>query len=123
MHKDIIEFVSACPTCQQIKHIPRPPFGLLQPIAPPTAVSEDVTMDFITKLPAIKGQTVIMVVVHRFSKAAYFKALPTNFLTYKATELFIQLICTLRGFPKSIISNRDPIFISQFSSSFQTQWN
>lgn len=46
-------------------------------------------------------------------KAAHFGTLPTHFLGCKATELFTQMICKLHGFPKNIISDRDPIFISK----------
>lgn len=40
--------------------------------------------------------------------------LPTNFTTAKVAYLFAYLICRLHGMPKSIVSDRDPIFISQF---------
>lgn len=87
--------------------------GLLQPITPPT-VWEDITMDFITHLPAYNGHTVIMVVIDRFSKPAHFGILPATFLAYQVAELFSKIICKLHGYPESIICDCDPIFMSKF---------
>lgn len=107
MRKDVAEFVSACTTSQQ------PPFSLLQPITPPTTVWEDLAMDFITGLPAFSSTNSYIVVVDRFSKVAHFGTLPSHFSAFKAAELVTQMISKLHGHPRSIISDRDPIFISK----------
>lgn len=60
---------------------------------------------------------VIMVVVDRFSKAAHFGTLPHNFSAFKAAKLFTNMICHLHGYPRSIISDRDPISLSHFWKS------
>lgn len=114
MYKDTKDFVSTCLTCQQTKYVPQPPLGLLQPIPPPSGVWEDIAMDFIVSLPANQGHSVILVVIDRFSKAAHFGSLPTHFSAYKTAELFTHMVFKLHGYPKSIISDRDPIFISKF---------
>jgi len=56
----------------------------------------------------------ILVVVDIFSKAAHFGMLPTNFSTVKVAELFASMVWKLHGTPKSIISDRDPVFMSNF---------
>lgn len=56
----------------------------------------------------------ILVVVDHFSKGAHFGMLPTNFAAYKVAQLFISMVCKLHGFPKILISDRDPIFMSRF---------
>lgn len=71
---------------------------------------EDVAMGFIVGLPEHQGHTVIVVVIDLFSNAAHFGGLPTNFSACKATKLFTNIISKLHGYPKSIISSRDPIF-------------
>lgn len=73
-------------------------------------------MDFITGLPPFNGYTVILVVVDRFSKEVHLRALPTNFTAYKVADLFVSMVCKHHGLPKSIMSDRDLIFISCFWS-------
>lgn len=70
-------------------------------------------MDFITHLPNSQNRTVIMVVVDRFSKGVHFGALPSHVTAYKVTLLFLDIIYKLHGFPRSIVSDRDLIFVSQ----------
>lgn len=114
MRKDVQEFVTQCPVCQIIKYETKRPSGLLQPLPVPSAIWEDLSLDFITGLPPSNGQTVVLVVVDRFSKGAHFGALPTNFTAYKVATLFLDLICKHHGMPRSLVSDRDPIFISRF---------
>lgn len=71
-------------------------------------------MDFVVSLPAFQGNTIIMAVVHRFSKAGNFGMLPTQFTACKASELFTTMIYKLHGYPKSIITGKDRTFLSKF---------
>lgn len=87
---NVMDFVSSWVTCQQTKYCPKPPLDQLQPIPPPSTVSEDITMDLIVNLPALQGHTIILVVVDCFSKAAHSKTLPTNFFAYKAAETSLR---------------------------------
>ena len=114
MKHDVTDYVKKCITCQQIKSPSQLPYGLLQPLPLPTAVWEDISLDFITGLPSFQNYTVILVVVDRFSKAAHFGMLPTAFTAIVVAELFAVLVCKLHGMPKSIVSDRDPIFMSKF---------
>lgn len=54
-------------------------------------------MDFIIGLPSINGNTVILVVIDRFSKAAHFGSLQHKFTALQAAELFTTVICTYHG--------------------------
>jgi len=90
------------------------PYRLLQPLPPPIAVWEDISLDFIIGLQSFQNNIVILVVVDRFFKAAHFGMLPTSFNTIKVADLFIVMVCKLHGMPKSIVSDRDPIFMSNF---------
>lgn len=114
LKQDVKHFVKECSTCQQTMSITRRPAGLLQPLPPPTGVWEDLSMDFITHLPPSNGFTIILVVVDRYLKGVHLGALPTSFTAFKVVTLFLDIICKLHGFPKSIVSNRDPIFLSKF---------
>lgn len=80
-------FVSTCITCQQTRYVPKPPLGLPQPILR----QEDIVMDFILRLPAHQGQTVIFIDPLR----QHFGTLPTHFSICKIADLFTQMVCKL----------------------------
>jgi len=88
--------------------------GLLQPIPIPSSIWEDLSMDFMTHLPSSSGFTTILVIVDRFSKGVHLGALPSHYTAFKVANLFLNIVCKLHGFPRSIISDRDPIFVSSF---------
>ena len=48
--QDVQEFVRTCPICQATKYQTLGPTGLLQPLPPPVAIWEDLTIDFIIGL-------------------------------------------------------------------------
>jgi len=98
------------------------PAGLLQLLPIPSQVWEAICMDFITALPPSHGYSVIMVVIDRLSKFAHFLPLKEDFNNKTVAEAFVQNIVKLRGFPKTIVSDRDKVFISRFwQQLFQTQ--
>ena len=51
MKTEIAEYVSRCVICQQVKAERKKPFGLMQPLPVPQWKWEDITMDFVYKLP------------------------------------------------------------------------
>lgn len=71
-------------------------------------------MDFLIGLPPSHGYTAIMVVVDRFSKGTHFAPLPTHYTAHKVALLFFDLVCKIHGFPRSIVSDRDAVFLSAF---------
>jgi len=58
------------------------------------------------------GVTVIMVVVDRISKYVHFAALKTNYNCSQMVELFLKKVVKLHGSSKSIISDKDEVFMS-----------
>lgn len=71
-------------------------------------------MDFVEELLLAGGVNVIMVVVDRLSKYAYFITLKHLFSVKHVATVFIDRIIGKHGIPKSIISNQDKIFLSNF---------
>ncbi|GJR65659.1 putative reverse transcriptase domain-containing protein [Tanacetum coccineum] len=84
--KDIAVYVSKCLTYAKVKAEHQRPSGLLQQPEIPEWKWENITMDFITKLPRTRsGHDAIWVVVDRLTKSAHFIAIREDF-RYEKTE-------------------------------------
>ncbi|WVY91245.1 hypothetical protein V8G54_036759 [Vigna mungo] len=114
MNKDVQQFVQACLICQQAKMSHTLPAGLLQPLPIPEQIWEDIAMDFITGLPPSNGFTVILVVVDRLSKYGHFSPLKADYSSKSVVENFVKSVVKLHGILKTIVSDRDKVFLSHF---------
>ncbi|XP_047979104.1 uncharacterized protein LOC125221023 [Salvia hispanica] len=108
MRREVRQYVASCVDCQTTKYSTQRP----EPLPVPSQVWDDVSMDFITGLPPSRGYTVIMVVVDRLSKYAHFAVFPTKFDALRVARLFIETVVKHNGFPSTLVSDRDPIFLS-----------
>ncbi|GJS39496.1 putative reverse transcriptase domain-containing protein [Tanacetum coccineum] len=81
---------------------------------------ENITMDFIVKLPRnSSGHDLIWVIVDRLTKSAHFLAVHEYYKTERLARLYINKIVARHGVPVSIISDRDSHFTSGFWRSLQ----
>lgn len=88
--------------------------GLLCPLPMPHRPWEDLSLDFIVGLPPYQCNTTILVVVDRFSKGIHLGTLPTAHTAHMIASLFVNIVVKLHGILRSLISDRDPLFISHF---------
>nr|GEX08269.1 putative reverse transcriptase domain-containing protein [Tanacetum cinerariifolium] len=120
MKADIATYVSKCLTCAKVKAEHQRPSGLLvQPIIPMWQW-DNITMDFITKLPkSSQGFDTIWVIMDRLTKSAYFLPIRENDPMDKLARLYLDRIMTRHGTPFLIICNRDGRFTLNFWKTFQ----
>ncbi|GAU29071.1 hypothetical protein TSUD_278270 [Trifolium subterraneum] len=114
MRKCIKSYVESCEVCQRNKYQTLSPGGLLQPLPIPTQLWSDISMDFIGGLPKSQGIDTIMVVVDRLTKYAHFLPVKHPYTAKDIAELFVKEIVRLHGFPSSIVSDRDKVFVGVF---------
>ncbi|KAM2653913.1 hypothetical protein EV2_025487 [Malus domestica] len=96
------------------------PFGLMQPLPVPELKWENITMDFLYKLPRTRnGYDGIWVIVDRLTKSAHFIPVKDKYSLSRLAELFISKIVKYHGVLVSIISDQDPRFTSKFWVAFQ----
>ncbi|GJX59479.1 retrotransposon-related protein [Tanacetum coccineum] len=91
--------------------------GLLQPLPTPTQVWHDISMDFLDSLPMSQGKSTILVIADRLSKYVHFIAVTHPYTAKTIARLFLDNIHKLHGLPKTIVSDRDKIFMSLFWQS------
>lgn len=61
-----------------------------------------------------RGKDVISVVVDNLSKCAHFWALSHPFIAATVAQIYFEQIYKLHGLPRTIVSDRDKIFLSRF---------
>ena len=108
-----MRFIATCVDCQVTKYETKKTAGLLCPLPVPTQPWSDLSLDFICGLPPYRGNTTILVVVDRFSKGIHLGMLPQSHTALAVARLFLDLVVKIHGLPRSLVSDRDPLFISQ----------
>ncbi|GKA02694.1 putative reverse transcriptase domain-containing protein [Tanacetum coccineum] len=115
MKAEIATYLSKCLTCAKAKAEYHKPSGLLIQPEIPQWKWENITMDFVTKLPKTStGQDTIWVIIHRLTKSAHFLPMREDDLLEKLTRQYLKEVVSRHGVPVSIISDRDGRFASHF---------
>ncbi|GJR94756.1 putative reverse transcriptase domain-containing protein [Tanacetum coccineum] len=120
MKAGIATYVRKCLTGARVKAEHQRPSGLLVQSEIPQWKWDNITMDFVTKLPkSSQGYDTIWVIVDRLTKSAIFTPMRETDLTGKLARMYIKEVVTRHGIPVLIIYDRDPRFSSNFWKSIQ----
>ncbi|GJT23881.1 putative reverse transcriptase domain-containing protein [Tanacetum coccineum] len=96
------------------------PSGLLVQPKIPEWKWDNITMDFVTKLPKTsQGYDTIWVIVDRLTKSAIFTPIRETDPLDKLARIYLKEVVARHGIPVSIICDRDPRFSSNFWKSLQ----
>jgi hypothetical protein len=114
LKEDVIKHVKECITCQENNDEHTHPIGLLQPLPISENKWEIIYMDFITGLPKTQGKDCIFVVVDRLTRFTHFFTIAIDFSATQVAKLFFTKIFRLHGLPKTIVSDRDNMFMTTF---------
>nr|GFA30476.1 putative reverse transcriptase domain-containing protein [Tanacetum cinerariifolium] len=91
MKADIATYVSKCLTCAKVKAEHQRPLGLLVQPKIPEWKWDNITMDFVTKLPkSSQGYNTIWVIVDRLTKSAIFTPIRETDLMDKLARIYLK---------------------------------
>lgn len=116
MKNDVKKFVAECKVCQRVKYEAMTSASLLQPLSIPSKIWEDLSIYFIVGLSKVRGFDTILVVVDRLSKYGHFIAICHPYTARDIAGIFIREVVRLYGFPRTIVPDKDRIFMSSFLS-------
>nr|GEV01361.1 putative reverse transcriptase domain-containing protein [Tanacetum cinerariifolium] len=115
MKADIVTYVSKCLACAKVNAEHQRPSGLLVQPTIPVSKWDNITMDFITKLPKLsQGLDIIWVIVDRLTKSAHSLTIRENDPMDKLARLYLDRIAMRHETPVSFICDRDGRFTSSF---------
>ena len=124
MEEDVRTYVRECDICQRVKAPRRRPYGLLQSLPRPKGPWKEISMDFITGLPACRDKRggpsfdSCLVVVDRYSKMSRYIPCHKTITAPQLAERMWESVFSLFGTPDGIVSDRGTVFTSQFWSAF-----
>nr|GEX45872.1 reverse transcriptase domain-containing protein [Tanacetum cinerariifolium] len=108
MKGEISTYVSKYLTCAKVKAECQKPSGLLVQHVIPLWKWENITIDFVTKLPkTLTGQDAIWVIVDQLTKSAHFLPMKETDSIDKLTRQYLNKVVSRHGMLVLIISDRD----------------
>ncbi|GKF10055.1 putative reverse transcriptase domain-containing protein, partial [Tanacetum coccineum] len=117
---DIATYIKKCLTCAKVKAEHQRPSGLLVQPEIPQWKWDNITMDFIMKLPKLsQGYATIWVIVDRLTKSAIFVPMRKTDPMERLARMCLKEVFMRHGIPVLIICDRDPRFTSNLWRSLQ----
>ena len=122
LRDDVKSHVTRCPECQYNTVPRRRPYGQLSSLPVPEGPWQSVSLDFLTGVPPCGRQgnayDAILVLVDRYTKAAKYIPTTKKLKADELADLFMQQVVYHVGAPRSLVSDRDSLFTSDFWREF-----
>jgi hypothetical protein len=118
LDSDVQTYVSHCQICLGNRQPRHKPYGALSSLPLPTQPFEEISMDFITKLPPCQHKDrmvdAVLVIVDRFTKVALFVPTSATLTAAELAQLLYEHLECRFGTPLGIVSDRDSLLTSDF---------
>lgn len=120
MRDKVEDYIKRCTICQQDKAPRHAKYGQLQFRKPLDLPWDEVTMDFINKLPLSEDPATdtmyngILVMVDRLTKYSHFIPYNEEYTAEKLAFLVLDRLIRYHGMPKVFITDRDKLFTSNY---------
>ena len=122
IREDTVRYVTSCDSCQRHKPRNSQPEGLLVPLAIPDDRFDTVAIDFMSLPKSKDGFDSCFIIVDKLTKLVSLTPTTSKCTAFDAARIFVRKwFLTGRGLPNTIISDRDPRFISSFWSGIMKQ--
>ena len=127
MRKAVEDYIRQCITCAQNKSTRHKTYGKQQQIEAPQQAWQEITIDFIIKLPLSKNTITdikydsILVVVDMLTKYPHFIPWKEKGNAKDLAKVILKEIIANHGIPQSIISDKDKLFTSKFWNTWTQQ--
>ena len=108
------KYVCHCDICKRSKGSRFKKQGVFRPLSVPDQRWQDISIDFVTGIPAVKGANAICNIVDRLSKERHHIATDKEIDAERLADLFVHYVWKLHGLPKSIISDCGTQFVNDF---------
>lgn len=116
----VTEYIRKCDSCQRNKASRHAKYGNLQLQEPPTRPWDEVTMDFIVKLPKSPDPATsnkydsVLVIVDRLTKYSHFVPCNETITAEKLGFLVLDRLVRYHGIPTVFVTDRDKLFTSNY---------
>ena len=125
LQKDVREYVARCNICQRIKSRNYRKSQPLLSLPIPEDRWNEIEIDFITGLPS-SGEhkyNAIATIVDRLTKEIFLIATHNTVSAEQFARLFFEQVWRFKGFPRTIYTDRDSKFMSDFWKKLMTLVN
>ena len=114
----IKKYICHCDMCKRSKGSKLKKQSIFWPLLVPDQRWQDISINFVTGISAIKSANAICNIVNRLSKEHYYITTNKKIDTKKRADFFVYHIWKLHCLPKSIISDCGIQFINNFWKFF-----